>query len=300
VQDSISAIGHYAKVHGISFPILKDVGNVVAVRFGAVRTPEVFVLDQERVVRYWGRIDDQYGVGYTRPKASRRDLAVALEELLAGKPVSKPVTESAGCFIGRVQKPAKQGEVTYAKHIAPILQKRCVECHRPGEIAPFSLTSYDEVIGWTETIREVIQEQRMPPWQTAFDAFAAALHRAQPKVDRVCLTTYSDGKLKVERAAYPGDVSPRVAETGFEQRGKFFALAQYALFGQFTTHSDLKKARGLDMSLISKTLASSVHVPVVLEGRPATVNFWSKDGNAFSQDTHAWLRAVGEVMARRQ
>src|SRR5262249_13972528 len=41
-QDSITAIAHYAKSSGIAFPILKDVGNVVADQFGAVRTPEVF------------------------------------------------------------------------------------------------------------------------------------------------------------------------------------------------------------------------------------------------------------------
>src|SRR5438876_8859419 len=40
----------------------------------------------------------------------------------------------------------RSGEVTYGGQIAAIIQKRCVECHQPGEVAPFSLTSYDEVI----------------------------------------------------------------------------------------------------------------------------------------------------------
>ena len=74
--------------------------------FAAARTPEVFVLDKDRVVRYWGRIDDQYGfadgLGYQRPAPSRNDLVEAVEELLAGKPVSVPTTEpwaarSAAC-----------------------------------------------------------------------------------------------------------------------------------------------------------------------------------------------------------
>jgi hypothetical protein len=39
-----------------------------------------------------------------------------------------------------------------------------VECHRQGDIAPFSLTDYDEVVGWADTIAEVIKLQRMPPW----------------------------------------------------------------------------------------------------------------------------------------
>jgi peroxiredoxin len=650
-QDSITAIGQYAKTYGISFPILKDVSNVVADRLGAHRTPEVFVLDEQRMIRYWGRIDDQYGVGYTRPKPGRRDLAVALEELLAGKPVSVPVTTAPGCFIGRVQPPAKHGDVTYTKNIAGIMQKRCLECHRPGQIAPFSLTSYEEVVGWTDTIQEVLEQGRMPPWhadtrygefsndchlsekekqlifdwikngaprgdpkdlprpvefaegwripkpdvvislpkpfkvpaegtvvyqfiavdpgftedkwvqaaevkpgcrsvvhhilvfvqppgqsaaerpggfitnwlaasvpgarphifpegtakfipagsrllfqihytpngvpqedrscvglvfadpktvkkevttemvvnpkfeiaphepnhrvdatavieqdsllltmmphthlrgktfkyeaiypngdreilldvprydfnwqnsyvlakpkvltkgtqlhcvayydnsennrsnpnpdatvrwgdqtweemmigyfdavpvdqdllknprpikkighkeepaldpelkklaqdarasQAAFDAFAQALHKTQPKVDRVCLTTYWDGKLRVEKATYTGEVTPHLAETGFEQAGKFFALAHYALRGQSMHHSDLKKARGADMKLMSNSLASSVHVPVVLEGKPATVNFWSKDADAFPEESRALLRAIAKAIA---
>src|SRR5262245_34274061 len=100
-QDSPSAVGDYAKARGIAFPILKDPGNSMADRFGAERTPEVFVLDNQGVVRYAGRIDDQYGVGYTRPKAEHRYLAEALEELLAGKSVTTATTEAEGCFIVR-------------------------------------------------------------------------------------------------------------------------------------------------------------------------------------------------------
>jgi peroxiredoxin len=650
-QDSISAIGQFAKSYDLSLPILKDVGNVLADRLGAQRTPEVFVLDRHRVIRYWGRIDDQYGVGYTRPKPGRRDLAMALEELLAGKPVSVQVTQAPGCFIGRVQPEAGQGNVTYCQQIAGIIQKHCLECHRPGQIAPFSLTSYDQVIGWADTIREVIEAGRMPPWhvdprygkfandchlsdnekqlifewlrngapkgdprdlprpiefargwripkpdvvirmpkpfqvpaegtvlyqfiavdpgftedkwiqaaevkpgcrsvvhhilvfvqppggsgadrhggfitnwlaanvpgarpqifppgmaklipagsrllfqihytpngapqedqscvglvfadpktvhkevstemvvnprfeipphdpnhrvdatttieqdsllltlmphthlrgksfryeaiypngdreilldlprydfnwqnsyvlakpkvlpkgtqlhcvafydnsknnpsnpnpdatvrwgdqtweemmigyfdvspvdqdlqkdprkmntivrkpgpalepelkrlaqralnsQDSFDAFARAIHKAQPKIDRVCLTTYWNGKLKVEKAAYPGTIVPHIAETGFEQPGKFFALAQYALRGQVVCQSDLKQARGADLKMLSKSLASSIHVPVVLEGKPATLNFWSKEPGAFPDETQALLRAVAEVVA---
>src|SRR5581483_5172386 len=106
-QDSVSAIGQYAKAAGLDVPILKDVGNVVADCFGAQRTPEVFVLDHQRVVRYHGRIDDQYGIGFNRPKPTQRDLAAALDELLAGKSVSRPTTEAPGCFIGRVQRDVK-------------------------------------------------------------------------------------------------------------------------------------------------------------------------------------------------
>lgn len=167
-QDQPTKIGAYARIYGMTFPILKDPDSGIADVFGAIRTPEVFVLDQDRVVRYWGRVDDQYGfttgVGYGRPKMSRDDLILALDELLAGQDVSMPVTKAPGCLIGRVEKVAPHGEVTYSNQIARILQDRCVECHREGEIAPFPLTSFDEVLGWGEMINEVVQERRMPPW----------------------------------------------------------------------------------------------------------------------------------------
>jgi peroxiredoxin len=163
-QDSLSEMAAYAKKHELTFPLLKDVGNVVADAFGAVRTPEVFLLDDQRVVRYWGRIDDQYIVGRQRDAATREDLALALDELLAGKPVTNAVTEAPGCFIGRVHEPVAGAEVTYTSHIAALFNRRCVECHREGEIAPFSLTSYEDVVGWADTIAEVVRDERMPPW----------------------------------------------------------------------------------------------------------------------------------------
>ena len=166
-QDSIVEIGAHAQRHGIPFPVLKDLGNQVADRFGAERTPEVFVLDDTRTVRYCGRIDDQFGVGYQKNEANRNDLQLALEELLAGKTVSEPATDAIGCLIGRVKRPTPSGDVTYSKQVARILQSRCVECHHEGQIAPFALTNYEEVVGWAEMIQEVIDQRRMPPWLAA-------------------------------------------------------------------------------------------------------------------------------------
>jgi len=167
-QDEPRKIGAYAQRLGMTFTILKDPNNHVADAFAAERTPEMFVLDQNRVVRYCGRVDDQYGfdsgVGYGRPKVERHDLISAIEELLADKPVSVATTRAPGCIIGRVPKVKPHGEVTYSNQISRILQNRCMECHRDGEIGPFPLTNYEEVLGWGEMIRETIDTGRMPPW----------------------------------------------------------------------------------------------------------------------------------------
>jgi peroxiredoxin len=168
-QDAPSSLARFAQSHSLPFPLLKDVGNEVADRLGAERTPEVVVVDASRVVRYRGRIDDQFAFGVHRPSPARRDLAIALDELLAKRPVSVPSTTVAGCRIGRRHPAKADGTVTYSKQIARILNDRCVSCHREGEIAPFALTSYRQAAGWAETIAEVVDARRMPPWHASPD-----------------------------------------------------------------------------------------------------------------------------------
>jgi peroxiredoxin len=163
-QDSFVRVSAHAQERKVPFPVLKDFDHKAADAFGAKRTPEAFLLDAERTIRYHGRIDDQYTVGFSRLAPTRRDLAVALDELLAGKPVTTPTTAITGCFIGRALQPRVEGKVNFTKHVAPILQKRCQECHRPGEIGPMSLLTYKNARAWADTIHEVVLEQRMPPW----------------------------------------------------------------------------------------------------------------------------------------
>ena len=55
-------------------------------------------------------------------------------------------------------------EVTFAKDIAPILQRSCESCHRPGGGAPMSLISYQEVRPWARSIRQRTLAREMPPW----------------------------------------------------------------------------------------------------------------------------------------
>src|SRR5499427_5975498 len=70
---------------------------------------------------------------------------------------------AAGLATGLSSDKATSG-VTYSKDVAPILQSNCVKCHRPGEVAPMSLTSYKEVRPWARSIREMVVERKMPPW----------------------------------------------------------------------------------------------------------------------------------------
>lgn len=53
---------------------------------------------------------------------------------------------------------------TYSKDVASILNRRCVECHRAGEVAPMAFTSYKEVRPWAKAIKERVSVRAMPPW----------------------------------------------------------------------------------------------------------------------------------------
>lgn len=163
-QDTLQELAGYGTKFGIEFPLLKDPGAKVADQFGATRTPEAFVLDQRRIVRYHGRIDDQYGVGSARNEATNNELVDAIEALLSGKAVAVAQTEPVGCLIGRRAPRREEGAVSFSKHIAPMLQNRCVNCHREGQIAPFTLTEYADVAAWADMCLEVIDDERMPPW----------------------------------------------------------------------------------------------------------------------------------------
>lgn len=70
-----------------------------------------------------------------------------------------------GCLVAVVvQASAICATPTFTKDIAPILQKNCQECHRPGEIGPFSLLTYEQARPWAVAIKESVRQKKMPPW----------------------------------------------------------------------------------------------------------------------------------------
>ena len=164
VDDSIKEVAYQAIEHGVQFPFVKDGQGECARALGVTRTPEVVVLDAGRKIRYRGRIDNQYRLGGVKPSADRQDLKEAIEDVLAGRKVKVKETAVDGCAITFPEVHPANKLLTYAKDIAPLLNKHCVECHRPGTEAPFVLTSYEKAAAKARVIAEVVEEQRMPPW----------------------------------------------------------------------------------------------------------------------------------------
>src|SRR6476646_9854757 len=60
--------------------------------------------------------------------------------------------------------PAENSKATFARNVAPILQVRCQECHRPGEAAPFPLLTYEQARPWAKAIKAAVLQRKMPPW----------------------------------------------------------------------------------------------------------------------------------------
>ncbi len=192
-HDSEKDAAKYVHDMGIDFAVLKDPQNKVADSGLVERTPEVLVLDAAGRVRYRGAIDDQYAVGKARNAPTQNYLRDALDALLSGRTIKVTATKVEGCLLDRVEPaplavsnaprvrpapavissalaarerehPVEVGEVTYAGKLAAIVQNKCQGCHRPGQSAPFALLSYDDVGKHAATIREVVDERRMPPW----------------------------------------------------------------------------------------------------------------------------------------
>lgn len=141
-------------LHGVEadlpFTLLDDLDGAGARALGVTRLGAAVVLSgEEPALRYRG---DLAGV------------AAALDQVLGGKPVAEPERPVNGLEIPTLDVPAADTPVSYTEHIAPMMNANCVSCHRPGQTAPFSLLSYNQVATRADMIREVVLEERMPPW----------------------------------------------------------------------------------------------------------------------------------------
>src|SRR6266852_7975516 len=67
-------------------------------------------------------------------------------------------------FISAATAATNPSSVTFTKDVAPVLQKNCQGCHRPGEAAPFSLLTYEQARPWAKAMKEAVLLKKMPPW----------------------------------------------------------------------------------------------------------------------------------------
>lgn len=133
--------------------ILKDDGQMVAESLGIGRAGEVLVLEPLRLSRY-----------YQGPASGELD--EVLNGLLGASLSSTRRVPVAGCAIDfPVRDRHRERVPDYATEVAPIIIRRCAECHRDGGVGPFAIDSHIMLRGWSPMIREVVMNKRMPPTQ---------------------------------------------------------------------------------------------------------------------------------------
>src|SRR5262249_53114863 len=166
-DESTAQVAKHAADYQLTFPVFKDDKLMAVDALKATTTPEAFVLDRHSILRYRGRIDNGYAARLKRNQnVTQHDLRQALAEVLADKPVSAPVAQAVGCSIVRETASKRSaGQVTYYRDVLPILQGHCQQCHRPGEVGPFSLITYRHAVNWANDIKEYTQKRQMPPWK---------------------------------------------------------------------------------------------------------------------------------------
>ena len=195
---------------GITFPVILDSAGDLALRLGPRVMSEAFVISTADRIVYRGRIDDRFAaVGKLRTRISSHDLRSVIEAMADGSPPKPYATEAVGCFHHDWGRSDAGGtgptEVTYNRHIAPLLEANCVECHRQGGIAPFSLAGYADARRWHRMVSFMAGERLMPPWRavSGFGAFRDARRLSDHQI--ALLASWSETGARLGNA---GDTMP--------------------------------------------------------------------------------------------
>jgi thiol-disulfide isomerase/thioredoxin len=103
-SESPGSIRKHIADYGYPFPPLRDPHHALVKLSKAAVTPEAALFSARGELLYHGRIDDRYvDFGKYKPAADKHDLQDAIDEMLAGKPISEPATRAIGCFLADVQ-----------------------------------------------------------------------------------------------------------------------------------------------------------------------------------------------------
>ncbi|NND62722.1 MAG: redoxin domain-containing protein [Flavobacteriaceae bacterium] len=176
-QDNRTRVLEEATTFGFKVPVLLDSGQLLANELDLRITAEVLVLHPTtREILYRGPLNNRLDYETQQNEATEKYLRKALDNILSGE---RPLTKqevTRGCTITRLSDTASK--VNYTNDIAPILAEYCVKCHNDNGIAPWSMTDYHTVSGWSSMMKQVLLSKRMPPWKAdpEVSAFENSLH----------------------------------------------------------------------------------------------------------------------------
>lgn len=160
-SDDPQKVAAFRSSFKLVLPCQLDRAGTMAKKDGVSVIPSVVVRDAHGAIIYTGAIDDHKNKDLVR----KHYLQDALQDTLAHRRVRVAQTTPVGCVLSPGATPPPMMPATYSDSIATLLNDHCVSCHRPGEVAPFSLIGYDNAKNWAPTIAAVTQTKRMPPWK---------------------------------------------------------------------------------------------------------------------------------------
>jgi hypothetical protein len=179
-RDSIDAIARYAVETNLAFPVYKDDAETSWHEQLSLKvTPAVAVLDvrngydASRVV-YRGQVDGMWA-GDGGVKRNRDYVADALARFVLGEPIEIAETAASGCKIEKrsFHDLSEFQNVTYYRDVLPLVQDRCLSCHREGEAGAelfAAFDSYETVAAMSATMLNRMENRLMPPWHAFSDA----------------------------------------------------------------------------------------------------------------------------------
>jgi hypothetical protein len=160
LADTREAVAKQISDSGSGIPVLSDDLQLIGESMDLTHNAEVFVINPRNNWRLMYRGELASG--------SHHYAADALAATLNGSEVKVARTQIKGCDIVMPDQTksarAAHARISYQKAIAPMLEQHCVSCHREGGIAPWQMSSYQMVKGYSPMIREVLRTKRMPPW----------------------------------------------------------------------------------------------------------------------------------------
>jgi hypothetical protein len=201
--DSAASLKEMASEAGWKGAVIRDGDEAVGAALGLRTTAEVLVVDAAGTLVYRGAVSDQYGVGYARAEARQRPLEEALVALEQGFKPALTATTAPGCVLERKESKvlltggSDGATLTYHGRISRLIQTHCGGCHFEGGVGPFSLETYEAVVGHAAMIRKQVEKGQMPPWFSA--PLPGEVHgkwandRTMPEEDRKDLLTWLAG-----------------------------------------------------------------------------------------------------------
>lgn len=197
-------------LHANETPVLLDDAQLVASELGATQELETFVLTGPPLatVAYRGPLDNANPATLGAPTENYAADAVAA--VLAGRTPAKPRVALAAGARALDLPPAPA--IDYATDVAPVVLRRCVSCHSPGNIGPHVYSKFEDLASRASSVRASMLQKRMAPWHAdpRWGSFANGLAVTPPE----SATLHAWARAGAPRGSGPDPLAANAAPAG--------------------------------------------------------------------------------------